>query len=38
MFELILGECQWNSNPDPEFKILICWIQIRPKMDPDPQP
>ena len=31
MFELILGECQWD--PDPVLQILICCIRIRPKMD-----
>ena len=31
LFELILGECQ--LDPDPVFKIMICWIRIRPKMD-----
>ena len=31
MVELILGECQ--QDPDPVFKILICWIRMRPKID-----
>ena len=29
MFELILGQCQLDLDPDPVFKILICWIRIR---------
>ena len=46
MFELILGQCQ--QDPDQVFKIMICWIRIRLKMDrirnpdsdedPDPVP
>ena len=33
MFELMLGECQKEPDPNPVFKILICWIRFRLKMD-----
>ena len=33
MFELILVSASRILDPDPVFKILICWIRIRPKMD-----
>ena len=32
-FELILGKKVLEPDPDPVFKILICWIWIRLKMD-----
>ena len=33
MVDLILGKCQYDPDRDPFFKILVCWIWIRPKMD-----
>ena len=35
MFELILGKCQKDPDPEgnPVYKIQIFWIRIRPKMD-----
>jgi len=33
MVEMILGEGQYNPEPDLVLKILICRIRIRPNMD-----
>ena len=33
VLESVPGECQLDPELGPVFKILICWIRIRLKMD-----